>query len=95
MPEQLKHPINIRLTDRQYEYFWYITMQRKEKMSEVIRTFIDSYIEKHIDIIKDDDAHIGIQVLKDNGKIQWMRVRKDQLDKNYVHIGNSVFKKKK
>jgi hypothetical protein len=56
--DKLKHPINIKLTDRQFEYFVFICFMQKKKMSQVIRDFIDRYIEEHIDIIKRDDAYI-------------------------------------
>jgi hypothetical protein len=55
--EKLKHPINIKLSDRQFEHFVFICFIQKKKMSQVIRDFIDSYIEKNMDIIKRDDAY--------------------------------------
>ena len=94
MPKKLKHPINIKLTDLQYEYFSFICTTQRKKMSDVIRTFIDGYIQKHMDIIKEDNAHHQILVQKEDGTLEWTRVRTDEKDKEYIHIGNAVYKRR-
>jgi hypothetical protein len=73
-------------------------MTKKQDMSQVIRTFIDEYIEKNMDIIREDNQYHQILVQKENGKLEWERVRIDETDKNYVHIdknGKAIYKKKR
>jgi hypothetical protein len=96
MPEELKHPINIKLTDKQYEDFAFICFKQKRKMSEVIREFIDGFIEKNNDIIKHDQTHYDIHVETENGKRVWVNVTEEEQKRDYIHIENkNIFKKKK
>jgi hypothetical protein len=95
MSEELKHPINIKLTDRQFEYFSFICFKQKRKMSEVIREFIDGYIEKNNDIIKHEQTHYDIHVETEDGKRIWVNVTKEEEKRNYTHIkSKNIFKKK-
>jgi hypothetical protein len=95
MPEKLKHPINIKLTDKQYEDFIFIVFMQKKKVSKVIRDFIDEYIQKNIDIIKHDDTHCDIYVETKDGKREWINIPKEQ-EGNYTYIDSKkVFVKKK
>jgi len=96
MSEELKHPINIKLSDRQYEYFAWICFTQKRKMSEVIREFIDSYIEKNIDIIKHDQTHYDIHVETENGKRKWVTVTEEEQKRDYTYIeSEKIFKEKR
>jgi hypothetical protein len=97
MSEKLKHPINIKLTDRQYEYFTFICFMQKKKVSGVLRDFIDEYIEKNIDIIKHDQTHYQILV-EEKGKRKWIEVTEEEEKRDYENIGTdgqALFRKRK
>lgn len=64
-------------------------------MSEVIREFIDGYIEKNNDIIKHEQTHYDIHVETEDGKRIWVNVTKEEEKRNYTHIkSKNIFKKK-
>jgi hypothetical protein len=69
---------------------------QKKKFSQVIRAFIDEYIEKNIDIIKHDDTHCDIYV-EENGKRMWKNVPREDVEKGlYTYINREkVFRKVK
>jgi len=86
MSGKLKHPINIRLTDEQYENFLFICDAQKKDFSKVLRAFIDSYIEQHKDIIEHDKTHFDILV-EENAKREWVTVTEDEEKRDYEKIG--------
>jgi len=96
MSGKLKHPINIRLTDEQYENFLFICDVQKKDFSKVLRAFIDSYIEKHKDIIEHDKTHFDILV-EENAKREWVGVTEDEEKQDYEKIetdGKAIYKRK-
>ena len=97
MSGKLKHPINIRLTDQQYEDFLFICDVQKKDVSKVLRAFIDEYIEKHNCILQRDQT-CDLYVETADGQRQWITVLKEEvMDKELCTRVESenVFKKVK
>jgi hypothetical protein len=95
MTGKLKHPINIRLTDQQYEDFLFICDVQKKDFSKVLRAFIDEYIEKHIDILRHDETHFDIHVETEDSKRIWVNVTEEEQKRDYTYIETeNVYKRK-
>jgi hypothetical protein len=97
MSGKLKHPINIRLTDQQYEDFLFICGTQNKDVSKVLRAFIDDYIQKN-NCILERDRTCDLYVETSDGKRQWITVLKEEvMDKAlFTHVeSEEVFKKVK
>lgn len=80
MSEKLKHPINIRLTDQQYEDFMFICDTQKKDASKVLRAFIDDYVQTH-NAILERDRTCDLYVEMADGTRQWITVLKEEVMK--------------
>jgi hypothetical protein len=97
MSGKLKHPINIRLSDQQYEDFLFICDTQKKDVSKVLRAFIDDYILRN-DCILQRDQTCDLYVETSDGKREWITVLKEEvMDKGLCTRVESeeVFKKVK